>query len=209
MVPPCCWPQVTSTWPDLSDRWRNSWAGVGEGIPLSKAFYGLPQAKEPLAQLWEIYGYKRNLLYTTCAWLCILMTMGFVQLIFHWYPQICLYSTHKKCSLQQAEKLLIVLNENYQGKYKMYYIKAVKRISAANTSVKDEAKRGGLVNVNHSQNGVKNTLKFRLATGSSLGGTAKGQWRKLNGCHRDALRRLKPKRSGDAGMTKKFWTYQK
>ncbi|CAG2056962.1 unnamed protein product [Timema podura] len=40
--------------------------------------------------------------------------------------------------------------------------------SRIEASVKDAAKRGSLVNMKNSQNGVKNTLKFRLATGSSL-----------------------------------------
>nr|CAD7458756.1 unnamed protein product [Timema tahoe] len=72
-------------------------------------------------------------------------------------------------SIPRGHAWYFFVEENYQGKYKMYYIKAVRRISAANTSVKDAAKRGSLVNMKNSQNCVKNTLKFRLATGSSIG----------------------------------------
>ncbi|KOC69420.1 putative cation-transporting ATPase 13A3 [Habropoda laboriosa] len=83
----------------------------------------------------HVYGFEKSKFKSILACISYVLTIGCVRLFFHWYPQLHLYATHKKCSLNQATKLLIT--DNYQGKYKSYFVKDVKTISVKNISVED------------------------------------------------------------------------
>ncbi|CAL7950959.1 unnamed protein product [Xylocopa violacea] len=83
----------------------------------------------------RIYGFEKNKLKSILTYISYVLTIGWVRLFFHWYPQLHLYATHKKCSLSNASKLLIT--DNYQGKYKSYFVKDVKTISVKNISTQD------------------------------------------------------------------------
>ncbi|CAK9801945.1 Polyamine-transporting ATPase 13A3 [Anthophora plagiata] len=85
-----------------------------------------------------VYGFEKSKLKSILTRISYILTIGWVRLFFHWYPQLHLYATHKKCSLNQATKLLIT--DNYQGKYKSYFVKDVKTISVKNISVEDISK---------------------------------------------------------------------
>ncbi|XP_014218278.1 probable cation-transporting ATPase 13A3 isoform X2 [Copidosoma floridanum] len=76
----------------------------------------------------EIYGYKRNTVYTAATWFLIIITGGALRLFFHWTPRYMLYTTHSKCSLEQAETVLLI--EKFQGKHTSYYVKKIKTVSA-------------------------------------------------------------------------------
>ena len=43
------------------------------------------------------------------TWSLICLTFGILRVIYHWFPEFLLKSTHVKCSLQVAEKVLIVV----------------------------------------------------------------------------------------------------
>ncbi|XP_069683433.1 polyamine-transporting ATPase 13A3-like isoform X2 [Periplaneta americana] len=75
----------------------------------------------------EVYGYERNAVRTALTWLCVVLTAGTLRLVFHWYPQWLLYTTHTRCPLCSATKILVV--ENYLGKHKTYFVKDVQTIS--------------------------------------------------------------------------------
>ncbi|CAH0549264.1 unnamed protein product [Brassicogethes aeneus] len=80
----------------------------------------------------EIAGYKPHKLKSRVTLFFYFLTFGLLRLFFHWYPQLKLLSTHKKCSLKNAEKVLIT--DNYKGKFKSYFVKEIIEISTKNLS---------------------------------------------------------------------------
>ncbi|XP_046432017.1 polyamine-transporting ATPase 13A3 isoform X1 [Neodiprion fabricii] len=80
----------------------------------------------------EIYGYKRNHLWTSITWIFIICTAGLLRLFFHWIPHLMLLATHSKCSLEEAEAVLLV--EKFQGKHTSRYVKKLITISAEEVS---------------------------------------------------------------------------
>ncbi|XP_068211520.1 polyamine-transporting ATPase 13A3 isoform X2 [Palaemon carinicauda] len=81
----------------------------------------------------EVYGYKRSWLKTSITWIFILATGGLLRLVFHWVPEWMLYSTHVRCSLEDASKVLVV-----EEKYKRNFVKNIHEISAENVSYERE-----------------------------------------------------------------------
>lgn len=76
----------------------------------------------------EIYGYTRNRVWTVIIWFLIIITGGLLRLIFHWVPHLMLQATHSKCSLEEAETVLLI--ERFQGKHTSYYVKKLKVLTA-------------------------------------------------------------------------------
>jgi cation-transporting ATPase 13A3/4/5 len=72
--------------------------------------------------------YKRSRVWTFITWLLILISIGLLRLIFHWVPHLMLLFTHCKCSLEEAETLLLI--ERFQGKHTSYYVKELKFLTA-------------------------------------------------------------------------------
>ncbi|KAG1653722.1 putative cation-transporting ATPase 13A3 [Nymphon striatum] len=62
-----------------------------------------------------IVGYKWNKLKYTLTWLLIILSFGFLRLIFHWKPEWMLFFTHTKCRLQVADSVL--LTDLYNQKF--------------------------------------------------------------------------------------------
>ncbi|XP_017470364.1 PREDICTED: probable cation-transporting ATPase 13A3 isoform X2 [Rhagoletis zephyria] len=77
----------------------------------------------------QITGYKRSRLRMLLCWICICLTGGLLRLIMHWWRHWYLISTHVKCPLDIAEKVLI--QENYQNKHKIYYVKTIQELNAS------------------------------------------------------------------------------
>ncbi|XP_063218884.1 polyamine-transporting ATPase 13A3 isoform X2 [Bacillus rossius redtenbacheri] len=75
----------------------------------------------------ELYGYRKDAIRVAVTWLFILLTVGALRLVFHWWPHLMLLATHKKCKLPEAEKVLVV--EKYL-KYRFYYVKTVHTLIA-------------------------------------------------------------------------------
>jgi len=40
----------------------------------------------------------------------IVMTVGILRLVYHWFPEWFLNCTHSKCSLESAERVLVVVS---------------------------------------------------------------------------------------------------
>lgn len=76
----------------------------------------------------EIYGYRRNHARTVIIWFLIVITGGLLRLIFHWVPHLMLQATHIKCSLEEAETVLLI--EKFQGKHTSYYVKKLRNLTA-------------------------------------------------------------------------------
>lgn len=65
---------------------------------------------------------------TIIIWLLIVITGGLLRLVFHWIPRLMLQATHSKCSLEEAETVLLV--EKFQEKHTSYYVKKLKILTA-------------------------------------------------------------------------------
>ncbi|KAL1121979.1 hypothetical protein AAG570_003387, partial [Ranatra chinensis] len=76
----------------------------------------------------EVQGYIRDKLRTTVCWIFVVISLGSLRLVFHWWPHWMLYATHRRCPLEIAEKVLVT--ERYQLKHKCYYVKNIKNITA-------------------------------------------------------------------------------
>ncbi|XP_039275236.1 probable cation-transporting ATPase 13A3 [Nilaparvata lugens] len=76
----------------------------------------------------EVYGYCRNKVKTVVTWLLIVVTLGGLRLVFHWWPRYMLYATHSVCPLHAAHKVIII--ERYQKKSKRYFVKDIKTLTA-------------------------------------------------------------------------------
>jgi hypothetical protein len=46
------------------------------------------------------------------SWIMTVVSCGALRLVFYWWPTFMLFSTHIKCSLQSAEKILVVVCNN-------------------------------------------------------------------------------------------------
>lgn len=86
----------------------------------------------------EVHGYRRCWLRTSLCWALVILTLGSLRLLLHWYPQWLLRATHRRCSLAQASKLLAV--DRYQNKHKSYFVRTVETFDLAEKS--DEAAAG-------------------------------------------------------------------
>ncbi|XP_076292849.1 polyamine-transporting ATPase 13A3 [Lasioglossum baleicum] len=112
----------------------------------------------------RIYGFERSNLKRILTCVSYVLTVGLIRLFFHWYPHLHVYATHKKCPLNRATKLLVT--DNYQGKYKSYFVKEVKTVSARNLSSQELSRVFGN-NDKHLVEKIKcKKLQIRLENGT-------------------------------------------
>lgn len=83
----------------------------------------------------EIYGYKECIVYKIIMWTFVVLSLGVLRLVFHWWPQWMLYISHKRCPLEVADKVLIV--DNYEKRFKSLFIRKVKYISTKSLGLED------------------------------------------------------------------------
>lgn len=70
-----------------------------------------------------VYGYRKSAFRSFFCYLFIGLTLGLLRLVMHWWSHWLLLATHKKCSLREAEKVLV--KEEFEGKHAIYYVKTV------------------------------------------------------------------------------------
>ncbi|XP_023025264.2 polyamine-transporting ATPase 13A3 isoform X1 [Leptinotarsa decemlineata] len=73
----------------------------------------------------EIEGYVSCNVRNRITWIFYILTLGTLRLFFHWYPHLKLRSTYKRCSLKNAEKVLVI--DKYHN-FKSYFVKDVKTL---------------------------------------------------------------------------------
>ncbi|XP_046814648.1 polyamine-transporting ATPase 13A3-like isoform X1 [Vespa crabro] len=112
----------------------------------------------------QVYGFKRSTLKTIIIYISYILTVGFVRLLFHWYPRLYLYATHRKCPLKEATKLLVI--DDYQGRYKSYFVKNIKTISTENVSDKSFSSILGSNSINLLESVRNKKLKLNLENGT-------------------------------------------
>lgn len=71
----------------------------------------------------SVYGYKKSSFRTFLCYTGVALTLGILRLVMHWWSHWLLLATHKPCSLEDAEKVLV--EEKFQGKHSIYYVKTV------------------------------------------------------------------------------------
>ncbi|XP_062562628.1 polyamine-transporting ATPase 13A3 [Armigeres subalbatus] len=82
-----------------------------------------------------ITGYERSRAKTFFCHLGFFLTLGIMRLVMHWWQHWLLLATHRKCSLEVAQKVLV--HERYQGKHDAFYVKNVITMDAE--SIKEVA----------------------------------------------------------------------
>ncbi|XP_003695012.1 probable cation-transporting ATPase 13A3 isoform X1 [Apis florea] len=105
----------------------------------------------------EIYGYKRNKIFTVITWFLIIITGGLLRLVFHWIPHLMLLATHSKCQLETADTVLLV--ERFQGKHTSYHVKKLKTLAAEDILSKPFDGKSLLDNEPWMENGSMITIK--------------------------------------------------
>ncbi|RLU15555.1 hypothetical protein DMN91_012549 [Ooceraea biroi] len=75
----------------------------------------------------RIYGFEKSLPRTILTYVSYVLSIGWIRLLFHWYPRLHLYATHRKCTLGCATKILVI--DDYRGEYKSYFVRDVQKIS--------------------------------------------------------------------------------
>lgn len=105
----------------------------------------------------EIYGYKRNKIFTAITWFLIIITGGLLRLVFHWIPHLMLLATHSKCQLENADTVLLV--ERFQGKHTSYHVKKLKTLAAEDILSKPFDGKSLLDNEPWMENGSMITIK--------------------------------------------------
>ncbi|KAJ8954194.1 hypothetical protein NQ318_005789 [Aromia moschata] len=80
----------------------------------------------------EIQGFVRNKIKTCTVRTFYVLTLGILRLVFHWYPHWEIKATHSRCSLRDAEKVLII--DTYK-KFRSYFVKEIKILSTNTNSI--------------------------------------------------------------------------
>ncbi|XP_025994168.1 probable cation-transporting ATPase 13A3 [Solenopsis invicta] len=110
-----------------------------------------------------IYGFKKSSLRITLTYVSYVLSIGLVRLLFHWYPRLHLYATHRKCALNCATKILVI--DDYQG-YKSYFVRDVRKISTKDTSEKSLLATLGTVDQDLLEKIKDKELKINLENGT-------------------------------------------
>ncbi|WAR15529.1 AT133-like protein [Mya arenaria] len=71
----------------------------------------------------EITGYARNTIKTGVIWFFIVITVGLLRLFFYWLPHLMIRAMYSKCSLDQAEVVIL------KDEYKQWFVSDVKMIT--------------------------------------------------------------------------------
>ncbi|ESP04540.1 hypothetical protein LOTGIDRAFT_135940 [Lottia gigantea] len=80
----------------------------------------------------EISGYRLNRIKQVVIWIFIVLTIGLLRLVFYWLPHYFLRCTHDKCSLAQAESVIMKVKNINQ--YEQYFVAKVETATREGTS---------------------------------------------------------------------------
>ncbi|XP_058170497.1 polyamine-transporting ATPase 13A3 [Anopheles ziemanni] len=111
-----------------------------------------------------ITGYERCLRKTFLCYVGFILTFGILRLVMHWRRHWLLLATHRECSLEHAEKVLI--HEAYQRKHDLFYVKDVITLSDdVIREIVDEKKKPTSTNARNvirelTQNGITDYVAF-------------------------------------------------
>ncbi|XP_019699180.2 probable cation-transporting ATPase 13A3 isoform X2 [Harpegnathos saltator] len=113
----------------------------------------------------HIFGFEKSTLRTVLTYVSYILSIGWIRLLFHWYPRLHLYATHHECVLSRATKILAI--DTYQGKCKSYFVQDVQTISTRNISaLKNWLAALGTVDQDLVEKIRNKTLKINLENGT-------------------------------------------
>lgn len=75
-----------------------------------------------------VYGYRKSSVRSFFCYLFFGLTLGILRLVMHWWSHWLLLATHKPCSLEDAQKVLV--KEKFQGKHSIFYVKTVATLTS-------------------------------------------------------------------------------
>lgn len=110
-----------------------------------------------------ITGYEKSLARSFFCYIGFILTLGILRLVMHWWQHWLLLATHRKCSLEVAQKVLV--HERYQGKHDAYYVKCVitmnsDSINEVTTKAKGLSPNGQNIVKELEQNGISDRVAF-------------------------------------------------
>ncbi|XP_058065557.1 polyamine-transporting ATPase 13A3 [Anopheles bellator] len=111
-----------------------------------------------------ITGYASCRRKTFLCYVAIVFTFGILRLVMHWRRHWLLLATHRECSLERAEKVLI--HEAYQRKHDLYYVKDIITLSGdAISDITSSGKKPSSTNARNlvkelAQNGITDPIDF-------------------------------------------------
>lgn len=70
-----------------------------------------------------ITGYEKSPWRTFLCYIGYFLTLGIMRLVMHWWQHWLLLVTHRKCSLEVAQKVLV--HERYQGTHDAFFVKNI------------------------------------------------------------------------------------
>ncbi|CAH0389501.1 unnamed protein product, partial [Bemisia tabaci] len=106
-----------------------------------------------------IRGYKVSRVFQTISWVGIVSTLGALRLLFYWYPRLHLYATHKPCSFDEADSLLLA--ERNDKRVIGYHVKRMKILNPLTLSEAEKLAEG---KVNSQQRRSK--IEFHVSGGN-------------------------------------------
>ncbi|XP_032579868.1 probable cation-transporting ATPase 13A3 isoform X2 [Drosophila sechellia] len=108
----------------------------------------------------KVCGYRRSLMRTGFCWACIFLTGGLLRLVLHWWRHLYLYATCSKCSLEEAEQVLVI--EDYQGKHIMYHVKKIQVLTSSNLKTLLEKEQQSIESTHIECDHVENVLQLSV-----------------------------------------------
>lgn len=70
-----------------------------------------------------ITGYEKSAFLSFFCYIGFFLTLGILRLVMHWWQHWLLLATHRKCSLEIAQKVLV--RERYQGTHDAFYVRNI------------------------------------------------------------------------------------
>jgi len=107
---------------------RTRWKFTGKPLALRHVIIDEFSLNLAIRLISVHYSYRRNYVRTVIIWFLIVITGGLLRLVFHWVPHLMLRATHIKCSLEEAETVLLI--EKFQGTHTSYYVKKLRNLTA-------------------------------------------------------------------------------
>jgi hypothetical protein len=74
----------------------------------------------------EIYGFTKSILGNIITWIFVILSLGFLRLVFYWKPRWMLLCTHRECSIKAASKVLL------RDKYQQWFVEEILTVKLNN-----------------------------------------------------------------------------
>lgn len=114
----------------------------------------------------EIYGYESCAAYKVVTYSLILVSLGLLRLVFHWWPQLWLYCTHRPTHLHKAQRLLVI--DTYEKRFKSIFVKEVKKVfPTAERATCESNNKNSISDIKMDEKELK-TIPVNLADGSKI-----------------------------------------